>query len=226
MKLEDLIERVDELIELGRILLRSSSPPTLMDHAETIANVEGLSEFRTASLSFISRVFEEESAFYKELDAETRKKSKKGVSASIGILKACQSEIEGGWLFTVRGLVASELFSDFLEMAEHLLTASYKDAAAVMIGGVLEEHLRRLCEKNSISVTKTKADGKVIPLTASPLNDELAKATTYTKLDQKMVAACLDLRNSAAHGKYEEYGKMQVEDMLRNVRSFITRVPI
>ena len=34
-----------------------------------------------------------------------------------------------------------------LEMAEHLLAADYKDAAAVLGGGVLEEHLRQLCKK-------------------------------------------------------------------------------
>ena len=37
------------------------------------------------------------------------------------------------------------------------------------------------------------------------LNANLVKADTYTKLDQKLITAWLDLRNKAAHGKYDEY---------------------
>ena len=37
--------------------------------------------------------------------------------------------------------------NDFLDMAYHLLENDYKDASAVMIGSVLEEHLRQLCNK-------------------------------------------------------------------------------
>jgi hypothetical protein len=37
-------------------------------------------------------------------------------------------------------------------MAQHLLEQNYKDAAAVMVGGVLEEHLRQLCIAASVPV--------------------------------------------------------------------------
>jgi hypothetical protein len=49
-------------------------------------------------------------------------------------------------------MIHGETFSDFLAMAEHLLSAAYKDnaavvAAATIAGGVLEQHLRALCVK-------------------------------------------------------------------------------
>jgi len=101
-----------------------------------------------------------------------------------GILKAVKQEIDGGWIFTVKGIVSSEIFSDFLEMAEHLLNEGYKDAAAVMIGSVLEEHLRQLCNTNSIEVAILKG-GKLIPKKADLLNSDLASKNIYNLLDQK-----------------------------------------
>jgi hypothetical protein len=45
----------------------------------------------------------------------------------------------------------------------------------------------------------------------------------YNKLDHKNVIAWLDLRNNAAHGKYNEYTQEQVELMLSSVSDFISR---
>ena len=50
----------------------------------------------------------------------------------------------------MKKLVSAEIFSDFLEMAAHVLEQDYKDPAAVMIGTVLEENLRQLCHSAGI----------------------------------------------------------------------------
>ena len=110
-------------------------------------------------------------------------------------------------------------------MAEHLLSENYKDPAAVVAGSVLEEHLRQLCQKNSIPIETAKPDGSLVPLKADALNSELARANVYSKLDQKNITAWLDLRNKAAHGKYAEYTEAQVDNMLRAVAEFIGRTP-
>ena len=55
------------------------------------------------------------------------------------------------------------------------------------------------------------------------MNSDLAKAGIYGKLDQKSVISWLDLRNKAAHGKYEGYTREQVYVMLQGVRDFIAR---
>ena len=104
-------------------------------------------------------------------------------------------------------------------MAEYLLAEGYKDPAAVVIGSVLEEHLRQVCAKNGIGVASA---GK--PKKADQLNAELAGSGIYTKLDQKSVTGWLDLRNKAAHGKYSEYTKERVDLMLDGVRNFLLRV--
>lgn len=135
-----------------------------------------------------------------------------------GVLRALRQAYERGYLSTVEELVHADLFADFLEMAEHLLESKYKDPAAVIIGGVIEEHLRKLCIKNSLTITTP--DGK--PRKASQMNDDLAKVA-YDKLQQKGVNYWLDLRNKAAHGKYSEYDEKEVRQMLVGVRDFIDK---
>ena len=129
-------------------------------------------------------------------------------------------------MFTVKGLVAAELFADFLEMADHLLEQDYKDPAAVIIGSVLEEHLRQLCNANSISIEFENNKGILIPKNADRLNSDLAKEDVYSKLDQKAVTMWLDLRNKAAHGKYDEYTLEQVTNMYSGITEFMARLSI
>ena len=124
----------------------------------------------------------------------------------------------------MKKLVSAEIFSDFLEMATHLLEQDYKDPAAVMIGSVLEENLRQLCHSIGIETEIEKEEGIFITKSADRINSDLAKAGIYTKLDQKSVTAWLDLRNKAAHGKYREYEKEQVILMMQGVTDFLARM--
>jgi hypothetical protein len=143
------------------------------------------------------------------------------VDVLVGILIAFRQDYATGSLQSVQELVHANMFADFLEMAEYLLAEGYKDPAAVIIGGVLEEHLRKLCEKHNISVTKANGE----PKKADALNSELAGANIYNLLDQKNVTAWLDLRNKAGHGKYTEYTKEQAALLLQSVRDFLSRLP-
>lgn len=137
-----------------------------------------------------------------------------------GILKALRIDYEAGYLRSIHEIIHGDIFSDFLEMAGYLLKEGYKDPAAVLAGGVLEEQLRKLCQANGISVTKG-----TLPKKADGLNAELASANVYSKLDQKSITAWLDLRNKAAHGRYDEYSKEQVALLVQGVRDLITRNP-
>jgi hypothetical protein len=139
----------------------------------------------------------------------------------VGMLSALKQAYEKGYLRTVEKLIHADLFSDFLEMSEYLLAEGYKDPAAVIAGSVLEEHLRKLSIRNGIAVETTGKPKKV-----DTLNSELAAKTVYSKLDQKSVTAWLALRNKAAHGKYSEYNKEQVDLMIKSVRDFLSRNPV
>jgi len=181
-----------------------------------------MSGFRSACLSFIELFYGKRHSHFIEFEKTTRHGYLASLAAGIGIMIAIKDEIQDGWLTTYKGIVSAEIFTNFIEMAEHLLEQGYKDPAAVVLGSVLEEHLRQLCTKAKIK-TKRKIKDKLKPKKAEILNTELAKAKIYNVLDQKSVTSWLDLRNKAAHGKYEEYTKEQVFLMLQSLLNFMSR---
>lgn len=138
----------------------------------------------------------------------------------VGVLAALKIAHESGYLGTISELIHADVFADFVEMAEYLLSEGYKDPAAVIVGSVLEEHLRKLAIKNGIPVDAVGKTKK-----ADQLNSDLAAQAVYTKLDQKSVTSWLDLRNKAAHGKYDEYSNEQVRLQLQGIRDFMVRIP-
>jgi hypothetical protein len=140
-------------------------------------------------------------------------------SSVIGVVKALKEDLELGYLQGLAEIVHSEVFSDFLEMAKYLNENGYKDASAVIAGSTLESHLRKIADKHSVSIEN---NGK--PIKANKLNADLTKIGAYELLDQKNITAWLDLRNNAAHGKYEEYESEQVKLLISGVQDFITRI--
>ena len=173
----------------------------------------------TRAITAIERIGGKESQYYSQAERIFANTSYAGFKliSILGIVEALKGDIEDGYLETYKELIHGELFGNFLDMANHLLEEGYKDPAAVLAGGTLEEHLRQLCIKSNITFTdKTKA---------SKMNDDLAKAQAYSQLDHKNVTAWLDLRNKAAHSKYNEYTRDQVALLISGIRDFLTRVP-
>ncbi|WP_193172093.1 hypothetical protein [Nisaea nitritireducens] len=142
------------------------------------------------------------------------------ISDLAGILLAIKNEIECGYLDSIEESIHLETSASFMDMAQNLMSQGYKDAAAVIIGSVLEQHIRSLSAKNSIEV---EVDGKFRK--AEALNADLVKNRVINKLDQKNVTAWLGLRNEAAHGEYSSYGADQVRLMIASIQDFVTRYP-
>lgn len=214
-----VIEQLKKIIETGNCHF----PPSRgNDYAEPSAN--DLQYLVTSAIAAIDRIAGRSSAYARSADdcMATGAFYSRRVHALMGVVEALKTDIEAGYLATLRELVHAELFADFLDMASHLLDEGYKDAAAVIGGSSLESHLRLLCVKNNIPVTTTSASSPR-PKKADALNSELAEASVYSKLDQKSVTSWLDLRNKAAHGHYSDYSKEQVALFLQGIQDFMVR---
>jgi len=123
---------------------------------------------------------------------------------------AAMDDYKGGYLTSIKNLIQADVFDSELEQAEELLSNKYKLAAAVISGVVLETALRDLCTKEGIG------HGKL-----DKMNSDLAKAGVYNKLQQKRITALADVRNSAAHGKPEEFSDADVTNMIRDIEQFL-----
>jgi len=135
-----------------------------------------------------------------------------------GILKSLRNDYAAGRMQTFKERLHSDLFSDFLEMAEYLLEdKGLKAPAAVLAGGVLEEHLRQLCVKHGVALpAKPKLD---------TMNADLKKQGVYGGNEQKQVTAWAALRNDAAHAQHGTYTPEQVRLMVQGIRHFVSTYP-
>lgn len=143
----------------------------------------------------------------------------------LGVVKALRADYAAGYMQSYRQLINADLFSDFLGMAEYLLQEEQlKQPAAVVAGGVLEEHVRKLCDQFGVSTT-IQEGSKTKPKKIDVMNADLAKANAYGRNDQKQVTAWCGIRNSAAHAKYDEFDESQVRMMIAGIRDFVSRFP-
>jgi len=213
-----LLDRISQIASMGELALKTR-------RGERIQQLERgpMRGFRVAGLSFIANVFGRNHSHYLEFDASTTSNFPSDAEQGLAILEVIRGEIEGGWVRSFSSLVAADLFGDFLEMAEYLVKEGYKDAAAVMAGSVLEEHLRRLCPTRQVDTHEDK-QGDLVPKKADRINAELTKAGAYNGTEQKMVTAWLGLRNDAAHGHYDKYTQDQVANMVQGIMGFISKI--
>jgi len=172
--------------------------------------------FRTEALNLIRRSCGENSDHYKELIrlAESKEASRNSYyfAHCFGVIEAAQRDFEAGVLFDIRALLSAELLGDFTEQAETLLSANYFVPAASLSGAVLEDILRRLCEKHQVPIPDS--------IKIDRLNADLARANVYDKLVQKRITALADIRNNADHGHFDKFTKADVEDMVKWIRNF------
>ena len=216
---QKIIDRLEELIKSGEEVLQtnySRSGGGINYIGDRGVNSQMSHQWGISCLNILGRVFGKESDHYQKFDRLFPKfHDYTPVRKAMGILNAAKDDYENGYLFETRALIEAEVFGDFLEQAEHLLNSGYYQPAAVIAGSVLEDGLRRLCERRSISLPAKS--------TIDPMNVALAKDGAYSSLVQKRITMLADIRNKASHGKWSEISEDDVKDMLTQVRSFMEK---
>ncbi len=191
------------------------------------ANVEAATSFVTSAKAVINRAAGPDSEYAEAVrglfESFPGWRIGQAVPIAAGAVLALGNAIKSDYLLSYRELIHAEVFADFVEMAEHLLQQGYKDAAAVLIRGVLEGHLRKLCAKKNIPTEFKDKRGKSRPKKAEEMNVDLAKAGVYGTSEQKAVTSWYGLGTDAAHGHYERYEAGNVRPVLDGVRNFLVQ---
>ena len=206
-RLEDLVQEGERIKAAGKASLRAK------EHRGPVNN-ESAHTWATSVLAILEKAFGSTSVHCTKFDQHCQRYwCLNDLECALGVLRAARNDFKHDMLFDMRTRIEAEVFDDFLEQAEYLLSQGYHAPAAVIAGAVLEDGLRKLCVKNGISLPqKPKLD---------TMNAELAKAGVYKKLAQKRVTANADLRNKAAHGKWDEFSEQDVKEMISSVRTFM-----
>jgi hypothetical protein len=133
--------------------------------------------------------------------------------SALAVLREASQDYNSGYLFETRRAITAEVFDDFLEQAEYMLSSGFYYLAVVIAGCVLEDGLRKLMVLQSLTVPeKPKLD---------LMNAELVKAGVYSVMIQKKITWLADLRNKAAHGKWDAFSQTDASDMVAGVRRFL-----
>jgi hypothetical protein len=178
--------------------------------------------FATGALACISRIVGESSEYYKTIPQDlTNHLHSPGYAVPItkpliGSLKALRNAVDANLLVSLEDRLRANIHDDFLQQAKSLLDDGYHVAAIVLTGGVLEDHLRKLCEARGLQWT---GDG-----TIAKYND-LLHGKLYEKPTWRRIQTVGDNRNNAAHGKGSTLKPEDVADDHKYVTRFLTDHP-
>lgn len=236
--LEGVLRRFDDLIAYGtricsaahfvntgpRVVTWDGQSSPLTNSGIWYCNVEDVAQWSTNCVTLLQQVLKPSSANVSVLELFRQQNTKKvAVSRCLGILKGLRSDFADGFL-NLYSRIESEITCDYLTQTEVLLEGGGGDKydhipAAVLLGAILENHLRSLCSRTDppISVSKESGERK----TLNPLIDDLKATGVYNELKAKQLRAWADIRNKAAHGNFEEFSRSDVSSMLQGVTSFL-----
>lgn len=142
----------------------------------------------------------------------------------LGLISGLRGDYESGMLRSITEMIEANITGDYLEQAEQLLKGNRQGQyshipAAVLAGAVLEDGLRRLCARQSPSISVKKPGGSYKMLNA--LIDDLKNAGLFSELKAKQLRAWADIRNAAAHGQFDDFARADVEQMLASIENFL-----
>lgn len=212
---EKCLERLDQLISQGQRVIATERQPGPNVIAESWVDDTEMAQWRTSSLNFLKTVFGETSAHYTEFEKNCKRSKISDAEKGYGILRAAKDDIENGFLKNIESMVSADIFSDFIQMGEHLMKENYYHAAASLVGAVLEDSLRKLCEAKKIEVKNSDR--------LFNLNAKLHEQNVYNKIMWKSIDAWRETRNCADHGKFNEVSPENVKSMVDGVRDFLTK---
>ena len=222
---EKIRNRFDELIERGNKLLSEMKEQGAI---HVINLPRGTSDYQALVLnsrSLIEMLFtNSERSKELEQNIEHPNPASSSVKKIVGILEGLKDDYENGFLDDLEKQIVANISADYMGQAEALLgegiPSQYDHVpAAVLCGAVLEDSLRRLCQRQTPSISITKSNGQY--KTLGPLIDELEKAKVFNKPKIGQLRWWAQIRNSAAHGQFKEFTREDVESMLKDVKTFL-----
>ncbi len=203
-----ILGRLDEPVCEAEGILNTSVGSTFDD-------VDAALVWKISCLPLLKAVASEDSRYYTEFEKQNVLGWSKSLQTATAILKRVRADYARGYIPNVRELAAAEVFTDFLDMAEHLHSGGYHVPAASVAGAVLEDSLRRLHLKHIGQVQGMSSISK--------LNDALRKADIYGQAAWRQIQVWGDIRNDADHGHFEKVEAAAVKQMISGIRDFIAK---
>jgi hypothetical protein len=206
---DEVVQRLDGLIQTGRNLAgrvsgRGSNGPDFYNE---------LAGWRARAITAIASIVGVDHPYYAAFESDVPSGFDSSAGHGAAILVALKSDVEAGYLRRQEDLIAAAVFSDFLDMAGHLLDADYFLPAASLIGAVVEDGLRRIAD--SSGVARAPKDD------INALSSKLREKGVFTPLIAKRLTLWAEVRNNVDHGHFDKVKAADVAEMYRGVVDFM-----
>ncbi|MDO9567713.1 MAG: hypothetical protein Q7J15_13390 [Candidatus Desulfaltia sp.] len=131
----------------------------------------------------------------------------------IGHLCAIRDAIEAGELKHFEDEVAAGDLQGFLEYSKVFFTEGKKVESAVIVSAVFEDVIRRIADSHELDRS----------LKLDTIISALVRKGVITKLESKKLRVYADIRNSALHASWDEFGLSDIDDMIRGTAELVAK---
>lgn len=190
---------------------------------KTPVNEEKFHDFRISALSYLGRVFGQDSTYHQSFKSEVTQPSASRTRRGIGILMAARKDLEGDWLETTSGSINREVLLDILRLAKMQLDAKNFRAATIIAGAVLEKQLRNLCLASGIKLFN-EIQNRAVDKKGLQLTGEAYKRKIYNRQENKEIIAWLELYNRSVEANNDDIPVEQAKAMVSGVQSLLSKI--
>ena len=218
---KEILAELDSLVEIGKRLDESFEMTGMGGYESSIPEHEHRT-FATSALAAIQRIAGESSQYYQ---AAPKPNSQDRISVAgfnptlipglRGALSSLREAVNSGLLVSLETRLRAAVHDDLLEQGSELVKNGYYVAGMVLIGGVLEDHLRKMCETHSLVWSGKGSIAKY---------NDLLKDKAYNQAVWRRIQSIGDVRNDAAHGNAKKVDEAEVQDALRFVRRILADI--
>jgi hypothetical protein len=212
VNIDAIRERLARLSELSSELLetRYKSDVSRQEFVDGAA----FREWRVGCIAFLREALGEDSPYTKEFEFNCDSPYLSAVARGQAVLRAAREYIDFGPVARVEELVAAEIFTDLLGIAERLLREQRVSAGVVVACAVLEDVMRRSARHRKVPIRENVDD-------LSALNAKMSAAGVYGEPLQKRIAEWAAMRTRAENGELTAEMRTAAEALLRGTREFV-----
>lgn len=215
-KYQRFADRMEELIEEGKRIATLERPSSVGPYIQDDDKIQ-VHEWLTKTRNILETVFGRQSPQYRDFEAVLPDHGIRLVEHShdiypiVGVLQGALNDLKHGYLLGREFFIVGEVFDSILEQSKQFLKTDNKDIAAILARIVLEDALKRLARTEGIDDS----------FKASKINDELKNEERYPQVRCRSIQTWLDVGNSSAHGRFNEYTKEHVASAVSGIEQFL-----
>jgi hypothetical protein len=212
VNIDAIRDRLARLSELGSALVETRYKSDV-SHQEFV-DAGAFREWRVGCVAFLREALGEDSPYTKEFEFNCDSPYLSAVARGQAVLRAAREYIDFGPVARVEELVAAEIFSDLLGIAERLLREQRVSAGVVVACSVLEDVMRRGARHRKIAIRENVDD-------LSMLNAKMSAAGVYGARWCKRIEEWAAMRIRAEADQLVSEMRNSADTLLRGVREFV-----